>query len=343
MAAPLAVCTKEEQRAVIRFLWSEGVPGAEIHRRLSTQYGDNALPRRRGYEWIEKCKSGRTSVTHEEGAGRPSTSTTDKMIQQAREMVLANRRVAIDELACSLQISHGSTYRIIHDELSFHKVCARWVPRELTAELKRKRVENCQHLLDRYNIEGEEILSRIVTGDEKWVHHYEPESKRQRMEWKHPGSPEKKKFKTQPSAGKVMLTVFWDLKGSILEDYLEKGRTINSARYSDLLFNNLKLAVRTKRRGLLSKKVLLLHDNAHPHTVSQTVETINHLSFEVLEHPAYSPELAPSDYHLFGTLKNALQGRRFSTDKELREAVHNWLRDQPKTFFLEGIRKLVDR
>ena len=32
MAAPLAVCTKEEQRAVIRFLWSEGVPGAEIHR-----------------------------------------------------------------------------------------------------------------------------------------------------------------------------------------------------------------------------------------------------------------------------------------------------------------------
>ena len=46
MADPLAVCTKEEQRAVIRFLWSEGVPGAEIHRRLPTQYGDSALPRK---------------------------------------------------------------------------------------------------------------------------------------------------------------------------------------------------------------------------------------------------------------------------------------------------------
>jgi len=103
-----------------------------------------------------------------------------------------------------------------------------------------------------------------------------------------------------------MLTIFWDSKGPILEDYLEKGHTINSARYSDLLANNLKPAVHTKRQGLLSKKVLLLHDNVRPHTTSQTVETINHLGFEVLEHPAYSPDLTPSDYHLFGPLKNAL-------------------------------------
>jgi len=176
MAAPLPVCTKEEQRAVIQFLWSEGVPGAEIHRRLSTQYGDSALPHRSVYEWIEKFTSGWTNVTHEEGAGRPSTSTTDEKIQQAREIVRANRQVAIDEVACSLQISHGSAYQIIHDELSYHKVCARWVPRELTAEHKRKRAEICQRLLDRYKNEGEEFLSRIVTGDETWVHHYEPES-----------------------------------------------------------------------------------------------------------------------------------------------------------------------
>ena len=110
-------------------------------------------------------------MTHEEGAGRPSTSTTDEKIQQAREMVRANRRVAIDKVACSLQISYGSAYQIIHEELGFHKVCARWVPGELTAHHKRKRVEICQRLLDRYNNEGEEFLSRIVTGDETWVHH----------------------------------------------------------------------------------------------------------------------------------------------------------------------------
>jgi hypothetical protein len=62
---------------VIRFLWSEGVSGAEIHRRLSAQYGNSVLPQRSVYEWIEKVKNGRTNVTREEGAGRPPTATTD--------------------------------------------------------------------------------------------------------------------------------------------------------------------------------------------------------------------------------------------------------------------------
>ena len=72
----------------------------------------------------------------------------------------------------------------------------------------------------------------------------------------------------------------------MLEDYLENGRKIDSARYSDLLATNLKPAVRTKRRGLLSNKVLLLHDNARPYTASHTAETSNHLGFKVLENPA---------------------------------------------------------
>ena len=56
MSARLSVCTKEEHRSVIRYLWAEGVKGAEIHERLRTQYGDNALPRRSVYEWIEMFK-----------------------------------------------------------------------------------------------------------------------------------------------------------------------------------------------------------------------------------------------------------------------------------------------
>jgi hypothetical protein len=60
MAAPLSVCTKEEQCSVIRFLWSEGVSGAEIHKRLSAQYGNSVLPQRSVYEWIEKFKNDRT-------------------------------------------------------------------------------------------------------------------------------------------------------------------------------------------------------------------------------------------------------------------------------------------
>jgi len=89
MAAPLSVCTKE-QCGVIHFLWSEGVPGAEIHRRLSAQCGDSAIPRRSVYEWIEKFQHGRTSLKEEERAGRPSTSITDSNGEDARAMILEN-------------------------------------------------------------------------------------------------------------------------------------------------------------------------------------------------------------------------------------------------------------
>jgi len=93
---------------------------------------------------------------------------------------------------------------------------------------------------------------------------------------------------------------------------------------------------------MLSKKVLLHHDNACPHTAAATVETVQQLGFDHLQHPPYSPDLAPSNYRIFCPLKEALRGRRFASDKEVKEAVHTRLREQPKSFFSAGMQKLVE-
>lgn len=218
------------------------------------------------------------------------------------------------------------------------------MPRQLTdAHYDNRRAISQRHL-ERYENEGEDFLERIVIGDETWVHHFEPESKRQSMTWKHPGSPVSKKFKTRPSAGKLMLTVFYYSRGPILEHYTERGSTVTSDRYCEMLRNNLRPAIRTKRRGLLSQGVILFHDNARPHsTPAKTVEALQDLRFEVLEHPPYSPDLAPSDFYLFGPLKEALRGRQFFTDEEVKDAVHEWLSSMPRSFFSEGVQKFVRR
>jgi histone-lysine N-methyltransferase SETMAR len=65
------------------------------------------------------------------------------------------------------------------------------------------------------------------------------------------------------------------------------------------------------------------------------------LGFTLLKHPAYSPDIAPSGYHLLGSLKDALRGRRLTSDEGVKKAVHEWLAAQPKTFFSEGIQKHV--
>jgi hypothetical protein len=119
------------------------------------------------------------------------------------------------------------------------------------------------------NYAPRQSLERIITADETWmVHHYEPESKAQSMAWKRPTSPVAKIMKSQPSAGEVMLTLFWDMEGTILVHFIPRG-----------------------------------------------------------------PALAPSDFQIFGPMKEALRGRRFSSDKEVIGAVQNWLKTKPKRDF----------
>jgi histone-lysine N-methyltransferase SETMAR len=78
-----------------------------------------------------------------------------------------------------------------------------------------------------------------------------------------------------------------------------------------MLVNYLKTAIGSKRRRLTSNRVLLSHDNARPHMAAHTVDTLRDLKFEVLKHPPYSPDLAPSDFHLFGPMKEHLRGQKF--------------------------------
>ena len=117
------------------------------------------------------------------------------------------------------------------------------------------RASVCSALLKRFRSKEDDFLSRLVTVDETWVHYYEPENKAQSRQWVGPGSPRPKKFKTQPSAGKVMATVFWDAQGVIMLDFLAKKSTITGAYYANLL-DQLRTAIREKRRGKLSKGVL---------------------------------------------------------------------------------------
>ena len=94
-------------------------------------------------------------------------------------------------------------------------------------------------------------------------------------------------------------------------DLVPPGHTVNADYYCALLSDRLQPAVRRKRPGLLKKGVILQHDNAPPHRARQTVEKIEEMSWELLQHPPYSQDLVPSDFHLFGPLKESLGGIKF--------------------------------
>ena len=136
----------------------------------------------------------------------------------------------------------------------------------------------------------------------------------------------------QKSAGKVLASIFWDQEGILIIDYLPKSQTINAEYYSSLLVQ-LRDIVKEKRRGNVIKGVLFLHNNAPAHQTLATQKKLAYLGFQCLDHPPYSPDLAPLDYHLFPGLKKQLKVRHFSSDVEVIAAAETWLDGQPSDFF----------
>jgi histone-lysine N-methyltransferase SETMAR len=160
-------------------------------------------------------------------------------------------------------------------------------------------------------------------------------------EWRHPSSPRPKKARSSISAEKVMLSFFFDEKGPLLIDWLETGEIISAPRYCDTL-NKLQRAIRQKQQGMLSKGVIVLHDNVRPRVTDTCHDTLQRFGWEVLAHPLYSPDLVPCDFHIFGPLKQSLKGRWFTSSAEVCQAVEEWLATQPASFYAEGIHKVID-
>ena len=89
-----------------------------------------------------------------------------------------------------------------------------------------------------------------------------------------------------------------DCEGLIFADYLRVGETVTGIRYAEQL-QKLRAALIQKRRGKVRNHPRLLHDNAPAHTSEAALHATHQCEFQILGHPAYSPDLAPSDFYLF--------------------------------------------
>lgn len=141
-----------------------------------------------------------------------------------------------------------------------------------------------------------------------------------------------------------MLCVWWDQKGIIYYELLKPGESVTTERYKQQLIN-LNDSI-NKNRAEYSKrqhKVIFLHDNASPHTAKPVRDTLESLKWEVLPHAAYSPDLAPSDYHLFASMGHALSEQRFRSYEEVRNWLDEWFTAKGEDYYWRGIHNLPKR
>ena len=117
-------------------------------------------------------------------------------------------------------ISREQVENILHNELGMSKVSARWLRRLLTSDQMFTRLVMSEANFARFEADPDRFVEHSLTQNECLVHHFEPVTQRQSMQWKHSISPAPKKAKVVSSAGKVMASVFWDAKGIVFIDYL---------------------------------------------------------------------------------------------------------------------------
>lgn len=333
---------EREFRVVMKHYFMKGKTAQETKTKLDKHYGGSAPSIRTVYKWFGNFWNGHMSTNDAERPGRPVQVTTAETIEKIHDMVMEDRKLKVRDIAETLGISYDRVHNILHEYLHMRKLSARWVPRLLTIDHKRERVNLCKHGLGLFQRNPEEFLRRFITVDETWIHHYQPESKEQSKQWVSVGESATKKAKSVPSAGKVMATVFWDARGIIFIDFLEKGKTITGQYYASLL-DRLNEEIKKNRPHLAKKKVLFHQDNAPAHSSAIATTKLFELRYEVLPHPPYSPDLAPSDYYLFPNMKKWLAGKRFASNDEVITQTTAYFEDLDKSYYMDGIKKLEHR
>lgn len=224
---------RKEQRYDVKFCVGQGKKFTETYHELKKQHGDLCMGRTSVYRWYHDFKTGRIDATDMARPGRPVDVATPAMISQVKVIVDEDRRLTIREIAETAQISYGTVFKILHYHLNMTRVCSRWVPRLLTEDQKKARVQASEAFLARYRREGQKFLQRIITYDESNIPLYTPERKIHSMVWKTHSEPSPVKATSSPSKQKIMFYVF-DLKGVVLSHMVPSGQTVNGSYHSQV-------------------------------------------------------------------------------------------------------------
>ena len=159
-----------EHRPVIKFFTRKRLNAIEISKELDNVYKDSTPSYRTVAKWLAEFKDPDRVFEDTPRMGLPSTITADENVKALERIVMRDRQISIRRLAEELAIIH----EIMNNHMSMKKVCTRWRPKLLTRIQRANRVDCCQELLQQSEVNPENFIHSIVTGDESWIHYYDP-------------------------------------------------------------------------------------------------------------------------------------------------------------------------
>jgi histone-lysine N-methyltransferase SETMAR len=279
----------------------------EIQETTEAAYGENALKKTQIYEIIRAVKEGKATEDQRQNNGRRKVRSPDFVAEIAAKED-KDRRVTIRKLAAAHGVCMRTVQLTLHEDLDLSKKSARWVPKLLTNAHKEERIRTCEKFLAMLRGRSLAFLDLIVTMDESAVSFHTPESKMQSKQWTKKGQPGPIKAKVHATRNKQMVLAFFDNEGLIYTNYVPKGQTVNANYIVDALSKFL-VIFKTKRPNKAAQQWFFHWDNAPVHTAAVVQDWMAARDFRLIDHPPYSPDLAPADFFLFPTIKRQLAGK----------------------------------
>ena len=175
---------KTEIRSYIKCRIRLNIDSKQILNELCGIYGPQTISMRTVFRWVKACKAGKFSVEDDTRPGRPKTSVTKANIAVVKIVVEQDARLSVKDIASCTGISEVSVQTILKKRLDLRKVCARWVSHLLTEEQKTQCLKCARKLLKIYKGCNSQVISNLLTGDETWVHMFEPQRRADNKQWK---------------------------------------------------------------------------------------------------------------------------------------------------------------
>ena len=243
-------------------------------------------------------------------------------------------------LSSHLNIPPTTVYRYLTEVLKFKCFHLRWIPHPLTENIRSKRIETSKQLLAELMKAEKNGFHFFVTGDESWfAYEYRP-----RTQWVKPGENPQTRVSKSLLTAKIMITIFWNKTGIQVLDALDEGMRMNSSYFIQnvlIPLTETKLFNDAKKQ---KKKYVLHMDNARVHRSKETMEFLQSHHISIAPHPVYSPDLAGSDFFLFGAMKGNCEKLDFTSPEEvlnhIKEKFEKFSKETLHNVFLEWEERL---
>ena len=327
-------------RFYIQMRFKLGCDATSIHNDFVSVYGDQAPAYSTITKWIREFKGGRTNLEDEPRSGAPITGPTAANIEVVRVLIENNPYLTYDELEAQTMLSRGTLERTIIDCLQLRKVASRYVPHFLSEKNRKDRVRICEYNLDKFK-SGSWRLCDVVTGDESIFFWKQIGRRQSNASWVAKGESPRTVIKRSQFDDKTMVCIFFSTKGVETITYWDKGNTIDQHSYVDDCLKPLVKVINGHRNTCGTNYLKFHHDNARPHVAKKVIDYLKDQNFVIIDHPPYSPDLAPSDFWLFDYIKQRLDDH--TNAESLVKQITKIVSDIPKNEWQKTFNKWIER